>query len=371
MNFNELFQKMRELDAPVSEELKGGQKNLDADKDGDIEADDLKDLRDKKVDEELVGECGDMSMPSGMMGMRNPDQQDSISANISMNASGQGGIRDLMAILRNIENGGDEEHGSDEHDMAIAIDGMDDEPEALLDVEEADGGGFDRASTTPDPETAPMGAAFPKGNDISSHGGNERPKVNGGGNPYAMAAESLIPGLANLYQKVKLREGNGEQLDEFDVTLMQPTDAGFNSMFGANISGTPEVKAIIKTMKPEDYVETNKFKQEHPSADTYLEKNKWRDVVMGRQNQDMYNFVQRYNRDNNNLSIAQWLEKAKNSIKGAVTGQPAEPVSYDAARFDPTTAKTRGYGMDTTKPEKAFPMNESNNIIALSKMLNG
>ena len=38
MNFNELFQKMRELDAPVSEELKGNQDKLDADKDGDIEA---------------------------------------------------------------------------------------------------------------------------------------------------------------------------------------------------------------------------------------------------------------------------------------------------------------------------------------------
>ena len=200
MNFNELFQKMRELDAPVSEELKGGQKKLDADKDGDIEADDLKALRDKKVDEDLVDECGMMPSPMGGMG-----QQDSISANISMNASGQGGIRDLMAILRNIENGGDAPHGNDEHDMAIAIDGMDDEPEALLDVEEADGGGFDRASTTPDPETAPMGAAFPKGNDISSHGGNERPKVNGGGNPYAMTAESLIPRLANLYQEVKSR----------------------------------------------------------------------------------------------------------------------------------------------------------------------
>ena len=62
MNFNELFQKMRELDAPVAEELKGGQKKLDQDKDGDIEADDLKALRDKKVDEELVDECGmDMS----------------------------------------------------------------------------------------------------------------------------------------------------------------------------------------------------------------------------------------------------------------------------------------------------------------------
>jgi hypothetical protein len=201
MNFNELFQKMRELDAPVAEELKGGQKNLDVDKDGDIEADDLKDLRDKKVDEELVGECGDM--PNGMMGMRNPAQQDSISANISMNASGTGGIRDLMSILRNIENG-DSTPGSDEHDMAIAIGGMD-KPEPLLGMDEAEAGGFDQASTTPDPQIAPASAAFPQGNDIHSKGGNERPKVNGGGNPYALAAESLIPRLSSLYQEVKSR----------------------------------------------------------------------------------------------------------------------------------------------------------------------
>lgn len=198
MNFNELFQKMRELDAPVAEELKGGQKKLDVDKDGDIEADDLADLRAKKVDEEIVDECGmDMSP------MSNPGQQDSISANISMNASGKGGISDLMAILRNIENGG-HAHGDDEHDMARAIDSMD-EPEALIDMDEAEGGGFDQASTTPDPKTAPLGAAFPTGNDISSHGGNERPKVNGGGNPYAMTAESLIPRLSSLYQEVKSR----------------------------------------------------------------------------------------------------------------------------------------------------------------------
>ena len=199
MNFNELFQKMRELDAPVAEELKGGQKNLDVDKDGDIEADDLKDLRDKKVDEE----CGDMSMPNGMMGMRNPSQQDSISANISMNASGTGGIRDLMSILRNIENG-DSTHGGDEHDMAIAIGGMDD-PEPLMGMDEAGAGGFDQASTTPDPQIAPVSAAISTGNDMHSKGGNERPKVNGGGNPYAMAAESLIPRLSSLYQEVKSR----------------------------------------------------------------------------------------------------------------------------------------------------------------------
>jgi len=152
----------------------------------------------EKGDEDVVDECGMMPSP-----MSSPGQQDSISANISMNASGAGGIRDLMAILHNIENGSSA-HSGDEHDMAVAIDTMD-EPEPLLGMDEAEGGGFDHASTTPNPQIAPLGAAFPKGNDISSHGNNERPKVNGGGNPYSVTAESLIPRLSSLYQEVKSR----------------------------------------------------------------------------------------------------------------------------------------------------------------------
>ena len=203
MNFNELFQKMRELDAPVAEELKGGQKKLDQDKDGDIEADDLKALRDKKVDEELVDECG-MDMPS----MSSPKQQDNVTMNISMNGSGAGGIRDLMNLLRDLEDGPDGGNGMDD-EIGVIIDKMagdeGDSEMPLIGMDETDGGGFDQASTTPNPQTAPLGAAFPTGNDISSHGGNERPKVNGGGNPYAMAAEGLIPKLSSLYQEVKSR----------------------------------------------------------------------------------------------------------------------------------------------------------------------
>jgi hypothetical protein len=207
MNFNELFQKMRELDAPVAEELKGGQKKLDADKDGDIEADDLKALRDKKdsddkeIDEDLVDECGTGMMPSSTMSA--PKQSDSVTMNVSMNGSGQGGIRDLMDILRNIEDSGAPDN--DENDLAVAIGGMADGPEKLIDMEEAEAGGFDRATTAPNTKMAPMSAAFPKGNDISSHGGNEVPKAHGGGNPYSMAAESLIPRLNDLYQEVKSR----------------------------------------------------------------------------------------------------------------------------------------------------------------------
>jgi hypothetical protein len=41
-------------------------------------------------------------------------------------------------------------------------------------------------------------------NDIHSKG-EERPKVNGGGNPYAVTAEGLQRQLQNLYHEIKSR----------------------------------------------------------------------------------------------------------------------------------------------------------------------
>jgi len=203
MNFNELFQKMRELDAPVAEELKGGQKKLDQDKDGDIEADDLKALRDKKVDEELVDECG-MDMPS----MGSPKQQDNVTMNISMNGSGSGGIRDLMNILRDLEDGpGDGGNGMDD-EMGVIIDKMagddGDREMPLIGMGEAEAGGFDQASTTPD-ETYQDTEYMTK--DLA--GGINGPKTmykhsyRQGDNPMAM--ETLTNRLSNLYQEVKSR----------------------------------------------------------------------------------------------------------------------------------------------------------------------
>ena len=62
-----------------------------------------------------VKECGALgplgAMPNGMPGMSQPmPQQDSVSMNVSMNAQGKGGIKDLMDVLRQIESGGTEPH---------------------------------------------------------------------------------------------------------------------------------------------------------------------------------------------------------------------------------------------------------------------
>lgn len=196
MNFNELMQRMRDLDAPVSEELKGGQKKLDVDKDGDIEADDLKALRDKKVDEDLVDECG-----MDMGPMNSPAQQDNVNMSINMNGAGPGGIRDLLDILRNIEQGNDDPDGADLGDL---IGGMDDEPHAKVAVIDGDEEmPVDEFANSPDEMYGTVGDVTPTGNDLASKGA-EAEKVNGGGNPFGVD-EELINRLTNMYESIKNR----------------------------------------------------------------------------------------------------------------------------------------------------------------------
>ena len=137
-----------------------------------------KDLGLDLLSESLMDECGDMPMPGAMA---HSDQTDSVTMNISMNGSGKGGIKDLMDILKNIEDG----PGNAGAEIVIGsdIEGME-HP-------------FDEVyANEPDTEVQPI----PTGNDLSSKG-QEAPKVNGGGNPMTM--ESLKSQLDRLYQEIK------------------------------------------------------------------------------------------------------------------------------------------------------------------------
>jgi hypothetical protein len=78
MNFNDLYKKIATLDSVQTLKEDG-----------------------YKAVEECGPMPGIMGMPAAMAGMQ--QQQDSVSMNVSMNASGKGGIRDLMNVLRNIE----------------------------------------------------------------------------------------------------------------------------------------------------------------------------------------------------------------------------------------------------------------------------
>jgi len=188
MNFTELYKKIAEMD---------GSGMIPRDSTSVINGD------------ESLEECGPMG-PSGMMGMRGPEQQDSISANISMNASGKGGIRDLMNILQNLESDNGQEEMPNPNELELDIKSMDhphdqskhnrgQEDDIIFgnDMEE-------EYANQPDEMYAPVSAVTPTGDDIHSKGA-ERPKVNGGGNPYAVTAEGLQRQLQNLYHEIKSR----------------------------------------------------------------------------------------------------------------------------------------------------------------------
>lgn len=139
---------------------------------------------------EQLDECnmpGDMASP--------PKQSDSVSMNVSLNASGSGGIKDLMGILKGIEQG----HSDPGHDAEQGKDviiGGNDFP-------------FDEEfANAPEEVYAPVDAVIPSGDDLHGQGG-EAPKVNGGGNPMAM--ESLKLQLGRLYQEIKETETAKDQ----------------------------------------------------------------------------------------------------------------------------------------------------------------
>ena len=135
--------------------------------------------------------CGDMmALPMGL-GQEHSAQQDSVTMNVSMNGSGDGGIRDLMNILKGIENVG-EPHA--DHDAIDVVFGGEMEPEM-----EAFANSMAGASGQ---QTFPQSAVT----DIGSNSGradHEVPKVHGGGNPYTQVSEELVNRLSSLYQEIK------------------------------------------------------------------------------------------------------------------------------------------------------------------------
>jgi|694.fasta_scaffold73723_2 hypothetical protein len=120
MNWQDLYQKIAFLDQDVSESKDKG----DMDKDGKDEPDDKeymdnkdaaikKAMGDKDVDESL-DECGPMGSPGS--------QPDNVSMNVSLNGSGAGGIRDLMNVLKSIEDGDHgHDHDSDMDNIALKL----------------------------------------------------------------------------------------------------------------------------------------------------------------------------------------------------------------------------------------------------------
>lgn len=177
MDFKSLLSKINELDnSPEYPKESPEDQPVESIADTGLETD--QPLHDSEVEECGMSPMSSMSSPA-------PKQPDNVSMNVNMSGQGAGGIRDLMAILKNIEQGGQDK------DMVIG-------------VGEADAdGGFAASTTQPTPATTPVDAVLPTGDDLHSKG-KEAEKVNGGGNPFNVD-ESLVSRLSELYTEVKSR----------------------------------------------------------------------------------------------------------------------------------------------------------------------
>jgi hypothetical protein len=142
----------------------------------------------RSIEEGTVSECGDMPrLGMSTMGHGRSEQQDNVSMNVSMNGAGKNGIRDLMDLLKNID---DIQDGS-ESDVDVL----------LTSPEESEYEMGEEYANQPDEVTHDIAAVTPTGNDLASKG-KEAPQMNGGGNPMS---ETLKSRLRTLYNEVKNR----------------------------------------------------------------------------------------------------------------------------------------------------------------------
>ena len=160
MNFQELYNKIRQLDETSPEMVPPAAVT-------------------SPDDEMLATECGGMMSPQ----MSPPKQSDSVTMNVSMNGSGAGGIKDLLDIIRNIENAG----GQDSDAVLVGVE-----------AEESIDGDFGSATTRSDPTMVPT----PDSGDDLHREKEEYPKANGGGNPMRMR-ETLVSKLSARYNEIK------------------------------------------------------------------------------------------------------------------------------------------------------------------------
>jgi hypothetical protein len=123
-----------------------------------------------------VEECG-MPMP-----MSSPGQQDSVTMSVNMNGNGSGGIKDLMNILKNIEQNAEPMNPHPHTADKLFGDGYENSEQG------------DQGAVTLD-----IADITQTGDDMHSKG-SEAPKVNGGGNPMQ---EALVSRLAQMYDEIK------------------------------------------------------------------------------------------------------------------------------------------------------------------------
>jgi len=206
MNFQELMARMAELDRPVQESDTAAK---DYDGDGEIESgkDEYMGSRDKAIKqamakkdeslEELADEVQQEMDECGMGPMNMPSmskQQDNVSMSINMNGSGSGGIRDLMDILRNLEQGDDshDDHSHGDDDM-MPLPGL-----SIMKKEPVLG---DEYANEPNVQMGQDNFPIDTGDDLHKPKSSFSDKPFRGDNP--MALESIKHRLDVLYNDIK------------------------------------------------------------------------------------------------------------------------------------------------------------------------
>jgi hypothetical protein len=146
-------------------------------------------------------------MLGGMGQPEQPKQQDSVTMNVSMNGSGSGGIKDLMSILRNIEQG-EMSHQGAEHDHSEPIFGDESMEEVIDDEFESWGNSMRHASGS---HTHGVDAVTFSGDDMNSKGKispvARAPGTNSLREP-SQFDENLVNKLQTMYNEVKSRDLN-------------------------------------------------------------------------------------------------------------------------------------------------------------------
>ena len=155
--------------------------------------------------EQPVDECS-----GAMIAHEVPSQQDNVTMNVSMNGQGEGGIRDLMNILRNLDK---EEQGHEEPIMGNIVAKMKaahDEPEIEIGEEMGDDAETYGNSVHGDAGSHVHGidAVTATGNDLASKGKASPLATAPGTNPLrGPVQEGLVDKLQSHYEEIKMREG--------------------------------------------------------------------------------------------------------------------------------------------------------------------
>jgi hypothetical protein len=200
----------------------------------------------RRIDEGAVVECGDMM--AGHMPMQQPmPQQDTVSMNVSMNATGKGGIRDLMQVLQNIEDG--VTHGSapsivditpsdmhidSEPDMDASMMGGEVEVEPEFDADDGEEeivfGGEEEPEISFDKPDAEMDAQAQDGKGID-------PKIK-----HAIAPVVQAVGLAHALGKDPTQVFKGDKVTDEEDMPMDYSDAGEEQLASEEFANRPNAK---------------------------------------------------------------------------------------------------------------------------------